>query len=249
MTEEYSYSDFKAKCTECGLGNMMFMHFLLGDMQEAAEKGSDQLNIGTNFLMENGICWIILKVKAKIERLPKWGEDFRVRTWASGLNKIIFSREFEFIGEDGKIFISMSTEWIMAEWDSHRPVIPRKKACLPEIVTQNDRRVFDVPCEKLSFPERESFEGKAVISKYADFSELDRNSHVNNTRYMAWAFDALYKEGVDVFDVRDMDINYISEVRQGEKVDIFVEKDADGKYCVYGFKNGDTKVFCTRLGL
>ena len=241
----YSISQFTAKCTECGLDNKMFLNVIMGDMQEAAEKGSAGYGFGTRFLAENNICWIIMKVKAHFDRYPVWGDKFSVKTWGSGLNKITFSREFEYFDEDGNIFGIISTEWILADWNSHRPVIPSKKEFLPEVVIPDTRRVFPDGCIKIAVPDiAELDRTKSVVCKYADFSELDRNRHVNNTRYIAWAQDALHKYGLDVFAIKDFDVNYISEVKEGEKVDIFViENDNSGSYTVVGYREDGKAVF------
>ena len=87
-----------------------------------------------------------------------------------------------------------------------------------------------------------------MIIKYADYTELDRNRHVNNSRYTAWAYDALFKCGYDVSLIEDLVINYNSEVRAGEKVELFITQNAE-KVCVFGYKNIDTKVFACELTL
>ena len=89
---------------------------------------------------------------------------------------------------------------------------------------------------------------KPVIIKYADYNELDRNRHVNNSRYTAWAYDALFKQGIDVSLIEDIIINYNSEVLAGEKVELFISQNID-KISVYGYKNTDTKVFAAELTL
>lgn len=241
----YSISDFTAKCTECGLDNKIFLNVIMGDMQEAAEKGSANYGFGTRFLAENNICWIILKVKAHFDRYPVWGDEFKVKTWGSGLNKITFSREFEYFDSEGNMFGYITTDWILADWTSHRPVIPSKKPCLPEVVIQDSRRVFPSGCVKIEVPDyNELVSIEPVIRKYADFSELDRNRHVNNTRYVAWACDALHKYGIDVFAIKDLDVNYINEVKEGEKVDLFViREEGSDSYTVAGYGEDGKALF------
>ncbi|MBP5655920.1 MAG: hypothetical protein J6X33_10470 [Clostridiales bacterium] len=249
--DAYSVSGFCAKCTECGLDNKMFLNVIMGDMQEAAEKGSAGYGFGTRFLAENNICWIILKVKAHFDRYPVWGDKFTVKTWGSGLNKITFTREFEYYDDEGNLFGIISTDWILADWNSHRPVIPSKRECLPEIMIPDTRRVFPEGCVKIDVPDLGSLDGSdSVVCKYADFSELDRNRHVNNTRYISWACDALHKAGVDVFAIKDFDVNYISEVKEGEKVDIFVIEDRDSATnTVVGYRDDGKTVFAVKASV
>jgi acyl-ACP thioesterase len=241
----YSTSEFTVKCTECGLDNKMFLNVIMGDMQEAAEKGSAGCGFGTRFLAENGICWIILRVKAHFDYYPVWGDKFSVKTWGSGFRKIVFSREFEYFDSEGKRFGYITTDWILADWNSHKPVIPSKKDFLPEIKIQDDRRVFPDGTIKIEVPDLQTLgSSEPVICKYADFSELDRNRHVNNTRYVSWACDALHKSGLDVFAIRDLDINYINEVKEGEKVSIFVQEGSlPQTYLVAGYREDGKALF------
>ena len=87
-----------------------------------------------------------------------------------------------------------------------------------------------------------------MIIKYADYNELDRNRHVNNSRYTAWAYDALFKNGYDVSRIEDIIINYNSEVLAGEKVELFLAE-SDNKVSVFGYKNTDIKVFAAEISM
>ena len=89
---------------------------------------------------------------------------------------------------------------------------------------------------------------KPVIIKYADYTELDRNRHVNNSRYTAWAYDALFKSGYDVSAIKEISIMYNSEVKQGEKVELYIADNGE-KLAVYGYKDENTKVFAAELKL
>ncbi len=240
------------KATECGIGDNLFASVLIGDLQEAAEKGSDSLGYGSDFLWENHICWIILRMKLKLVRLPSRKERITISTWATDLQKISYGRDFEVTAEDGSVLAQATSTWILADTNTHRPVIARKRPELPQYSPDGSApKVFGEDCPKLVFPERSEIEtvsSKPVISKYADFSELDRNLHVNNSRYTAWAYDVLFKYGIDVNKVSEIIINYIAEVKAGEKVDLFlVEKEDSLLIC--GYKNDDVKAFCVEMSL
>ena len=221
----------------------------VGDLQEAAERSSNSLGYGTDFLKENQICWIILKMRLHFTELPSWHDTFRIRTWATELDKFYYGRDFEIYSSDDRLIGQATSTWILADWNTHRPVIASKRPELPPPEIQDSRLVFGENCPKLRFPARFEVAGeteKPVIIKYADYTELDRNRHVNNSRYTAWAYDALFKNGYDVSLVEDLVINYNSEVKAGEKVELFICKN-DNKISVFGYKNIDTKVFAAEL--
>ena len=251
MSQENKFTEMEVCCkaTECGIGDKLYCSTLIGDLQEAAERSSNTIGYGTDFLRENNICWIILKMRLHFSELPSWHETFRIRTWANVIEKIYYGRDFEIYNADNKLIGMATSTWILADWNTHRPVIAQKRPELPPQAIQDPRLVFGELCPRVVFPARNDIAGetdKPVIIKYADYNELDRNRHVNNSRYTAWAYDALFKNGYDVSLIEDLIINYNSEVKAGEKVELFIT-DEDGKICVFGYKNIDTKVFAVEL--
>ena len=253
MAESSRYTEMEVYCkaTECGIGDRLYCSTLIGDLQEAAERSSTSIGYGTTFLKENDICWIILKMRLHFTELPCWHETFRIRTWANTIDKIYYGRDFEIYSSDNRLIGQAASTWILADWNSHRPVIANKRPEIPPPVIQDPRLVFGEKCPRIKFPARNDIAGEAekpVIIKYADYNELDRNRHVNNSRYTAWAYDALFKYGYDVSLIEDLVINYNSEVKAGEKVELFVSQ-CDGKVSVFGYKNIDTKVFAVEMTL
>ena len=253
MSEICKYNDVDVYCkaTECGIGDKLYCSSLIGDLQEAAERSSNAVGYGTSFLKDNSICWIILKMRLHFSELPNWHETFRIRTWSNYLDKIYYGRDFEIYSSDNRLIGQASSAWILADWNTHRPVIASKRPELPPPTIQDPRLVFGEKCPKIFFPTRNDIADettKPVIIKYADYTELDRNRHVNNSRYTAWAYDALFKCGYDVSLIEDLVINYNSEVRAGEKVELFITQNTE-KVSVFGYKNIDTKVFACELTL
>ena len=251
MAEVGQYTEMEVYCkaTECGIGDKLYCSSLIGDLQEAAERSSNSVGYGTDFLKENEICWIILKMRLHFTELPSWHESFKIRTWSTELNKFYYGRDFEIYSADNRLIGQATSIWILADWNTHRPVIASKRPELPPPTIQNPRLVFGENCPKVRFPARNDVareDDKPVIIKYADYNELDRNRHVNNSRYTAWAYDALFKFGYDVTLIEDLVINYNSEVKAGEKVELFISE-VDGKVSVFGYKNLDTKVFAVEF--
>jgi len=251
MSENERYTEIEVYCkaTECGIGDKLYCSSLIGDLQEAAERGSNSVGYGTDFLKDNSICWIILKMRLHFSELPSWHDSFRIRTWGTGLDKFYYGRDFEIYSSDNRLIGQATSIWILADWNTHRPVIAAKRPELPAVDVENTRLVFGENCPKLRFPSRNDIAGdtqKPVIIKYADYNELDRNRHVNNSRYTAWAYDALFKNGYDVSLIEDLIINYNSEVKAGEKVELFISENSD-KVSVFGYKNIDEKVFAAEF--
>ncbi len=244
---DHSEVTFYTKSTECGTDSRLAPHVLMADLQETADKGADDTGWGREAIGRYGCCWIILRCRLKFTDLPAWKDGFTVKTWTCGVNKLFFDREYEICDKNGNVIGRSTSVWIVAEKETHRPVFPSKLEDLPQDFAQSDRLSLGEPCPKLKIPDRGLYTDDPLIIKYADYSELDHNHHVNNTRYVAWIYDALYKSGVDVHRINDININYISEVRAGEKIEIFASE-ADNGMFIAGFKDGDRGVFASRVG-
>jgi len=242
---DYSEIQFYTKSTDCGTDSCLAPYVLLENLQETADNGAADTGWGRDEIGEYGCCWIVLRCRLHINRLPSWREKYTVRTWSCGSRKIFFDREYEVYDEDHNLLAGATSVWILAEKDTHKPVSPSKLESLPQDVVQSDKLALGQTCPKLKLP-RLSEELKPLITKYADYTELDHNHHVNNTRYLAWVYDALFKGGYDVHKVCDININYISEVKCGQKVDIYSIESEEG-LLVFGYRDDSSGVFVCEI--
>ncbi len=241
---DFSELEFYTKGTECGTDSCLAPYVLLSDLQETADKGAADNGWGRDAIGEYNCCWIILRCRIQFRKLPKWREKFTISTWSRGAKKLFFDREYEIFDEKRELIGAASSVWILADKDSHRPVFPSRLESLPQDSAESDRYALGEECPKLKIPPRPDDE--PVIIKYADYTELDHNHHVNNTRYLAWVYDALFKSGYDLGKVSDININYISEVKSGQKVDIYVTSSGQGMY-IYGYREDDSGVFICEI--
>lgn len=244
MASDFSEVSFYVKGTECSTNSRLSTAVFMGDLQEAADTGAADTGFDRFLIEKFNACWIILRMKVKIMDMPKWRDTFKVRTWSTGCDRFFFDREFEVFDKDNNVVAIASSIWIMADIESHRPIIPSKIEGITDFSGQGDRLVFGEKAPKQKIPMFSYV--TPTVTKYGDYSELDWNGHVNNTRYIAWTCDALKKYGVDPGNISEITINYISEVKEGEKVDIFMMEN-DGEYTVYGYKEGANGVFVAQI--
>lgn len=246
--QEQSFSEIELyiKTTECGPNDCLSMAILFADLQEAADIGAVERGFSINVLEPYHACWIVMRTRVKVHRFPHWREKIRIRTWSTGVDKLYFGREYEVLDEQDDIIAAGTSMWILADLDTHRPLIPSRIEGICEMAKQNERHVFGENCERLRMDSRESIQIDPIISKYGDFSELDHNNHVNNTRYIAWTCDALGKASLNPEQIEDFSVNYINEVLPGERVDIFLKRE-DETILVFGYKQVNIPVFCTRI--
>ncbi len=232
------YYVFDIRSSDIDFADQLQFSSLFAYLQEAAYRHAEQLGIGTACLDLLDLSWVLTKTSLRIDHLPHWGEQIQVRTWSRGAKKLTFARDF--IVSSGPAggpylpFARVSTEWLVIHKQTHRPQRPESvlDAANLAATAKATESVLEGPCPKVPIPA----EREIILKKSADFSEIDRNRHLNNTRYIAWAIDALYMSrwqdlsrlsNLDVkpLEIAAIDLNYLAEILPGKPVNLSVSPD------------------------
>jgi medium-chain acyl-[acyl-carrier-protein] hydrolase len=209
---------------------------LFSFMQEAAYSNAEALQMGASVLDGRGLCWILIRIASRFEEMPRWGERITIATWHRGVNRLTFFRDYEFFDQQGRRFGHATSEWLVADKTTHRPQRPESVFTDTPVPPAGHATFAAPPARPQPLPE--SALAEPVLACYADYSDIDRNHHVNNTRYVAWCLNSVAAAlarsrdgGIPWLSVRGIDIHYINEVFLGTKVSCychFGENPADG---------------------
>jgi len=96
---------------ECQADGSIKIASLMQCLQEAAARHAEQLGLGFERLGEMNGYWVLSNLRVEIARLPKWGEEVTIRTWPSGFNRVIASREFVGKDRDGSYSRPAANGW------------------------------------------------------------------------------------------------------------------------------------------
>jgi acyl-ACP thioesterase len=215
-------------------------------MQEAASRNADVYGWGPEVLDQIDTCWLLLRVSVRMEKRPSWLEKISVETWSRGTDRLYFLRDFIFYDEAGAKIGAGTSIWILANKSTHRPVRPAVIMDMAKVLSDKTASMsFNPP--KIT-PQADNtwmaanLANPNTIVKYADFSEIDRNHHVNNTRYVAWCLDAAHNKSLEQGDVLGIDINYNSEIHFGEKVILFRNENENHQFYIDGYVAGEDRI-------
>lgn len=242
----HSIYTFDIHSTDTDYKDQIQMHSLFSMMQEAASRNADVYGWGPEVLDKIDTCWLLLRVSVRMDTLPSWLDKISIETWSRGTDRLYFLRDFIFYDEAGvKIGVGTSI-WILANKSTHRPVRPAIIMDMAKVLSDKSASMpFNTPkitplADVKSM--KENLSNSNTITKYADFSEIDRNHHVNNTRYVAWCLDAAHNRSLEQGDILGVDINYNSEIHFGEKVVLFKEEDPNKNLQVDGYVDGEDRI-------
>jgi len=185
------------------------------NMQQAATHHAAHLGFDFDSMLAAGRIWILSRVKFIFTDFPLLGETVTIRTWPKGIGqKIFFLRDFEFSGQDERPLAVATTAWILLDPAARRMLLPQTfTGHLPD---NRGRFALDEPLEKLAISDD-------LVERFtvqAGYSAVDVMGHVNNARYVEWACDSLPYGAFSNGPMRWLQINYLNEVRPGERVSL-----------------------------
>ncbi|MDR1913136.1 MAG: hypothetical protein LBQ68_01450 [Clostridiales bacterium] len=157
------------------------MHFV----QESSIRQTDSTTLPMKWYYENGLAWVVTNWSVKVSRYPKRCENIIVSTYPTKFKGVIGERWFEAEDENGKRILLAFSSWMLADLKNAKLVRPT-----PEIIASYG--LHPEPEDKKSFFPGLNTAGQLPINTrkfIVTRRELDTNNHVNNVKYMEWAFD------------------------------------------------------------
>jgi len=86
-----------------------------------------------------------------------------------------------------------------------------------------------------------------TMERTVRFTELDVNGHMNNCRYLDWVDDLLSGDFHREHPVHEFSISYLSEVKEGSKVELQWEFAEDGSLLVDSKNDTGHRVFAAKM--
>ena len=230
---EVKESTFTIKTYECRADGKVRIAALMQYLQEAAALHAEELGVGFERLSEMKSYWVLSNFRMEITRLPVWSERVTIETWPSGYNRVIASREFVAKDRDNRELFKAGSEWMILDKQRNRP---KNLFKLNLDLPKTGEKTLS---EQLSRLQRT--DGYQEVDRVCvPYSAIDLNGHVNNTEYVRWSFDALRRAFGIEGAVRWMQVTYLSEVFEGDELDVLVASGASGPFHILGRKS-DTK--------
>ena len=168
-------------CVDCfgRLKPSMILYYV----QEVAGRHFDVISMDYDALAEKGMIWAIIRQKVQITRIPRRGETIRVETWPMPTTRVAYPRSVVAYDEGGnKVFRSISI-WVLMDIHSRSMVLPGKSG----ISVAGTLRGNELAAPN-ALPAKNLLNHR---NRTVSFTDLDRNGHMNNTRYLDWIDDLL----------------------------------------------------------
>ena len=213
--QKFTIDDMVADC----FGSLK-LSALLYYAQEAAGNHSALLGVDHDTLSNHRLFWAVTRHRVQITRLPKRGETITVETWPMPTTKIAYPRSMVAYDENGNELFRSISLWVLMDMDNRSMILPGKSGIIVDgSITGNELAVPHSIIPKVMANEQH----RAVT-----YSCLDRNGHMNNTRYLDWVDDLLPSQFHASRCPQEFVICYHAEAMEGQNISLAWELNEDG---------------------
>lgn len=188
--------------------------------QEAA--GTHCLSLGTDWdtLAKRNLFWAVLRHRVQITCLPRLGQKITVETWPMPTTRSAFPRATVAYDENGQELFRSISLWVLMNSQTRSMVLPGKSGI--DLLGSTFGKELSPPSSIQPIP----MENHTL--RRVGYCELDRNGHMNNTRYLDWVDDllpaAFHKEN----PVREFTVCYLSEAMEMQQIDLHWQLNSEG---------------------
>lgn len=197
-------------------------------LQETSWIHSQQLGFGYEFMDGQDALWVLRSIRAKISHYPKWNQSIKIETWHNNYQGLRALRDFLLTDENGNKLIAVSTDWIVINTKTRRPL----RLDMLDQFRESAKMIDVLPefkCRQSAH--HEQFEAFRKVR----FSETDLYGHLNNTRYFEWLADELEDRYPDHPLIQSFEMQFKNECLQNDQIRL------DGSYSMDSFMLKGTK--------
>lgn len=190
---------------------------MLDLMQEAAGRDASVLGFGYDEMISENTAWVLSRTRVCFHKCPKWRDSVVLKTWHKGANRIFYLRDFLLESPEGELLISATTSWLIIDLATRRMV---RNTTLAENFDNSEMGdAIEEQAGKVMLPK--GLEPELVHTHKVVWSDIDTNGHVNNVKYAVWALDAVDYDILKEKSLKEMLINYDTEVMRDQTVELY----------------------------
>ena len=205
--------------TDCDCFGRAKPSTILSILQEAAGEQCAALDMSWEQMAEKDLFWAITRQTMSITRLPRFYETITVETWPMPASKVAYPRATVAYDAEGNELFRVTALWILMSLSTRAMVLPGKST----VDVPGHLRGGELPSPRSLTPKNLSH----ATDRKVRFGQLDRNGHMNNSRYLDWAMDLLSGDYHAGHPLKAFTVCYLNEAREGELVTLRHELSED----------------------
>ncbi len=192
--------------------------------QEIAGEHCNHLSLSYEQLATKGLFWAVVRNQVQVTRLPHVGEKIKLETWPMPTTRTAYPRSTVAYDSQGKELFRSVTLWVLMDIRSRTMVLPGKSG----IDVEGTLRGNELASPRSLAPGL--LENR--LSRSVCYTDLDRNGHMNNARYLDWIADLLPSDFHGTHPVAELTLCYLNEAREGQSLELTYQPDSSGTLLV-----------------
>ena len=211
------------------LKSSMILYFA----QEVAGEHFSRLSMNYEALAKKGMFWAVTRHRVQITRMPMRGETIHVETWPMPTTRVAYPRSMVAYDSQGNELFRSISLWVLMDLDTRNMILPGKSGI--SVVGTLRGGELDAPAGLVAKTLNSS------LPRTVSYSDLDRNGHMNNCRYLDWICDLLPSPFHARHIVKEFTVCYLSEAKEGQHLQVHWDFLEDGSLRVDAYRKGETK--------
>ena len=238
--QQYTIAPIHTDCFGL-LKTSVVLHFA----QEAAGGHCQLLGVDWDTLAKKNMFWALIRTKVQITRLPREGETITVETWPMPTTRVAYPRSTLALDEQGRELFRSVSLWVLMDMNTREMILPGKSGVLVEGALRGN----ELPAPRALAPQ--GLTGSSL--RTVCYTDLDKNGHMNNNRYLDWVADLLPSDFYRHHAVREITVCYNQEAREQQVLRLDHMIDENGMFVVDAHREGTdehcgkTRVFSAQL--
>ena len=207
--------DNKIPTYDVSLNGQTKFYTLCSILLDSAATHANKYSFGYHDMRKENVYWVLSRFHIIMHGYPSMDDLIKVETWPKGANKLFFMRDYRILSADDKLLTTATTAWLILDGNTGRPKKMEENKSLHSYHIDDFHAIETAPDKlpRITEPYRQ----RPVVARYSD---LDINKHVNAVKYIEWVQDCYPQEIYEKQNVKEFQINYQSETRYGEEVQI-----------------------------
>ena len=206
----YNDADFTGKLSIPRLGNYIL---------DTAGLHAMDLGISMQALKVRDMTWVISGLHFDFYSMPEINGFINIKTKISEYSKVTCKRDFFITDNDGKKIADVSSEWLIINTLTRRPVFLDE--AFPEVgdlVFEKENQVEKYRHLRFNF-----LENARRLKYRVMYSDIDINAHLYSMRYLEMSLNMLGEEFFKSGRILSADLNFLSEVLCNQEVELVMQ--------------------------
>ena len=149
--------------------------------QDMGGRHSALMSLDYDTLAGRNLFWAVTRHRVQVSRMPMRGETLRLETWPLPTTRAAFPRSVVAYDAQGNEVFRCITLWVLMDLNTRKMIVPGKSG----IIVAGTLRGNELPAPNGLIPKPLGTQTSRTVA----FTDLDRNGHMNNTRYLDWIED------------------------------------------------------------